>query len=209
MLSTQDAAALLGMAVKEITAVVETSEGPVVVTHDGTKTLIRPDGELVFTLPAKNGRPAGAGSLELSEESAGEATLTAAEAAAWLGMAEREVIGVHAAPGGNIVVTHDGTSTLIFDDGELVFGAEAIRAGLGSEQEDAEGEAEAEDDGKGGTGAGGGDTGDKVPEGSIEVVLAWVGEDKERAAAALEAERAQAKPRSGLLAKLEPLAGVA
>lgn len=51
--------------------------------------------------------------------------------------------------------------------------------------------------------------GDGVPEGSAKQVLAWVGDDPERAALALEAEHAREKPRSVLTADLEKLAGAA
>lgn len=42
-------------------------------------------------------------------------------------------------------------------------------------------------------------------EASAAVVLSWVGEDRERAAAALAAEQAKEKPRSGLVKSLEKL----
>lgn len=45
-----------------------------------------------------------------------------------------------------------------------------------------------------------------VPTGSIAVVLAWVGEDRERAVRALDAEHATEKPRVTLVAALEALA---
>lgn len=201
----QEAAALLGMAVHEVVAVVDTADGPVIVTHDGTKTLVRADGSLEFTAPPTT-LEAQRASLPLDAE--GEATLSVTGAAKRLGMAVHEVVGVYAAEGGHVVVTHDGHPTLITDGGELVFGAEAIRARLQlDEPADEEDDAEADD------GKTGGQTqtpdGDAVPEGTIEVVLAWVGDDKEKAAKALEVERGRPSPRSGLLAKLEPLAGVA
>lgn len=46
----------------------------------------------------------------------------------------------------------------------------------------------------------------EVPDGSAEVVLAWVGEDKNRAARALAAEQAREKPRSGVVGPLDKLA---
>lgn len=49
-------------------------------------------------------------------------------------------------------------------------------------------------------------TGDGVPDGSMETVLAWVGDDAVRAALALEAERLREKPRSTLVGQLETLA---
>jgi hypothetical protein len=50
---------------------------------------------------------------------------------------------------------------------------------------------------------------DAVPQGSMEVVLAWVGDDQERAARALEAERSASKPRTTLVDQLTALAGQA
>jgi hypothetical protein len=44
-----------------------------------------------------------------------------------------------------------------------------------------------------------------VPQGSSDTVLAWVGDDRDRAARALEAERA-GQQRSTLIAKLEAIA---
>ena len=44
-------------------------------------------------------------------------------------------------------------------------------------------------------------------DGTAADVLAWVGEDPERAAEALEAEQAKDKPRSTLVKQLEKLAG--
>lgn len=48
--------------------------------------------------------------------------------------------------------------------------------------------------------------GDGVPDGTANQILAWVNNEPERAAAALEAERAKAEPRTSLIAKLEKLA---
>lgn len=46
---------------------------------------------------------------------------------------------------------------------------------------------------------------DAVPEGSVDEVTAWVGQDKERAARALEAEKAKDKPRKTAVAELEAI----
>jgi hypothetical protein len=43
-----------------------------------------------------------------------------------------------------------------------------------------------------------------VPDGTVEAILAWVGDDPERAQAALEAERA-GKNRSTLISELEAM----
>jgi hypothetical protein len=45
-----------------------------------------------------------------------------------------------------------------------------------------------------------------VPAGSAAEVLEWVGEDRERAAAALAAEQARSSPRKTVLARLDELA---
>lgn len=46
-----------------------------------------------------------------------------------------------------------------------------------------------------------------VPEGTTKEVLAWVGDDKDRAQAALAAEKASDEPRKGLTRELEELLG--
>jgi hypothetical protein len=48
-----------------------------------------------------------------------------------------------------------------------------------------------------------------VPQGNAEEVLAWVGDDPDRARQALDAEQARDKPRTGVAAKLTKLAGAA
>lgn len=47
---------------------------------------------------------------------------------------------------------------------------------------------------------------DDVPAGTMADVLAWVGDDKERARAAVKAEKARPDPRTSLLAKLAKIA---
>ncbi len=44
---------------------------------------------------------------------------------------------------------------------------------------------------------------DAVPEGTIKEVLAWVGDDSDRATRALDAERTSNDPRKGLVRQLE------
>lgn len=44
-----------------------------------------------------------------------------------------------------------------------------------------------------------------VPEGNVEGVMTWVGDDKDRAKAALESEEEAEKPRKTLVAKLKEL----
>jgi hypothetical protein len=48
-------------------------------------------------------------------------------------------------------------------------------------------------------------TGSEVPEGTTAEILAWVGDDQERAQAALDAEQASDKPRVGLTGELEKI----
>lgn len=47
---------------------------------------------------------------------------------------------------------------------------------------------------------------DQVPDGTADEVLAWVGEDKDRAERALVTENAREKPRSTLVTQLQKLA---
>ncbi|MEV0993426.1 hypothetical protein [Nonomuraea sp. NPDC050202] len=51
------------------------------------------------------------------------------------------------------------------------------------------------------------DVHDEVPDGTVDDVLGWVGDDPDRARAALEAEEARDKPRSTLVARLREKAG--
>lgn len=44
-----------------------------------------------------------------------------------------------------------------------------------------------------------------IPDGSVQVVINWVGSDADRARLVLDDERARARPRKGLLAYLERL----
>ena len=46
-------------------------------------------------------------------------------------------------------------------------------------------------------------SGSEVPEGTASEILGWVGNDKERAKKALEAEQRDEKPRSGLTSDLQ------
>lgn len=116
--------------------------------------------------------------------------MTREEAARLLGAKLREVVEVVPVDGGHVVTNHVGNHTLIADTGELVFGVDAPPAGDGEDQApvvDAE-------------------PADQVPAGSVTDVLAWVGDDLERAAAVLTAEQAAAAPRKTLLEQLGKLA---
>ena len=46
---------------------------------------------------------------------------------------------------------------------------------------------------------------DTVPEGTVKEILAWVGDNKDRAILALEAENVKESPRKGLVSSLEEL----
>jgi hypothetical protein len=63
-------------------------------------------------------------------------SLSKQDAAQLLGMAEREVVSVKSVAGGHVVTTHDSFKTLVTDDGELVFGADAINEYLAPPEED-------------------------------------------------------------------------
>lgn len=99
------------------------------------------------------------------------------EAARRLGMKPAEIIGIERADGGHVVTTHDHQRVLVTRDG--VQPAESPVSDAG---------------------------GDQVPDGSADTVLQWAGQDAERIARALEAERAKPTPRRGLVAQLEKLA---
>ena len=51
----------------------------------------------------------------------------------------------------------------------------------------------------------GADTSNDVPEGSVDEVLEWVGDDKTKALAALDAENAKSSPRKTAIEELENL----
>lgn len=57
------------------------------------------------------------------------------------------------------------------------------------------------------TGSGAPDDASKVPVGTSKEVLDWVGQDKAKAQAALDAEKASGEPRKGLTRELEELLG--
>jgi hypothetical protein len=84
-----------------------------------------------------------------------------------------------------------GTSTTVHAEGEDTGG---LRAGIGDpDKRDDVTTVEPEED-------------EEVPDSTIPHVLAWVGDDVERAARALEAERGRPKPRAAAIEKLEQLA---
>ncbi len=114
------------------------------------------------------------------------------EAAKRMGMPAHEVLAVAEVGDYHVITTHDGQHTLVTEDGQTEpYNGDPARL---------EDPRLAADAGEGEPSA------PRPPEGTADEVLAWVGEDAERAAAALEAEQARAKPRSTLVAQLEKLA---
>ncbi len=122
--------------------------------------------------------------------------MTREEAARLLGAKLREVVAITAVDGGHVVTNHVGNHTLITDTGEFVFGVDAPPAASPDADPAPDGavvEASA--------------PGEQVPAGPVAAVLEWVGEDRDRAAAALAAEQAAASPRKTLVEQLGKLAG--
>ncbi|MBC6458416.1 hypothetical protein [Actinomadura sp. HBU206391] len=116
-----------------------------------------------------------------------------ADVARAMGMKPREIVDAEEADGGLVVTTHDGVKTLLTEDGEVKPYApspvEVAKEKL----------AEIVDQPPATPGP------DVVPDASAKDVLAWVGDDKERAAQALAAEEGREKPRSGLVGDLQKL----
>jgi hypothetical protein len=129
-------------------------------------------------------------------------SMTRQEAAQALGMKVREVTAVDSVDnGGHIVTTHDGQRTLITASGERVAAGDLLVAGkTTTPQPDDDGDPAGKPartprrpsrGGKGKTdpppapdGADG-----QMPDGPADAIMAWVGDDQERAAAALAAHR--------------------
>jgi len=120
-----------------------------------------------------------------------------------LGMKTREIIDateLSADPPAVLVRTHDGQQVLVTADAVAPWtgslpGAAPVPAPAADEPA---AELEGSDDDP-----------DEVPAGTADEVLAWVGEDRDRATRALQAEQGRDKPRSTLSAQLEKLAGLA
>lgn len=119
------------------------------------------------------------------------------DAAQVMGMPAHEVLAVAEVGDVHVVTTHDGQHTVVTADGAARLAEphelEALTA-------PAETQADAPD---GGVDPAAGTDPDAVPDGKAEDVLAWVGEDKDRAARALTAEKAKDKPRAGVVSALE------
>ncbi|MEU4576619.1 hypothetical protein [Nonomuraea sp. NPDC023979] len=160
--------------------------------------------------------------------------MTRFEAARALGVAPSEVRDVEETGDGARVRMTNGAVRLITGDGVFACDEHPASAHLRRWEESepesvedadeprlGEGEGEGQDDGEGegeqqgepeGKGEGQGQPegegehqGDEVPDGTVEQVLAWVGDDQARAVRALDAEHAREKPRSTLVARLTEL----
>lgn len=139
--------------------------------------------------------------------------MTRYEAARALGVAPSEVRDVEETQDGARVRMTNGAVRLI-TPGDGVFAcddhpasAHLRRWAEPVEETDEPRLSEPEDEGEGeGQREGEGEQqGDEVPDGTIEQVLAWVGDDQARAVRALDAEHAREKPRSTLVARLTEL----
>jgi len=117
------------------------------------------------------------------------------EAARIMGMkAHREVLEVVLTGAGNVVRTHDGIWTLIDVDGRPRGAVPAPARRSGGVLVEVDSEPEVVDP-------------EAVPDGSVDVVLTWVGGDKGRAGRALAVENGRPAPRSTLVVALEKLRG--
>lgn len=118
-------------------------------------------------------------------------SLTREQAAQRLGMKPREIIAIApAAGGGHLVTTHDGQQVPVDADGQVHTGGPRPAAPVDPEPSAAAPVTALLAE---------------VPAGSIPDVLAWVGDDPERAQAAQAAESTKEKPRTGLVEALEKI----
>ncbi|MGH3369604.1 MAG: hypothetical protein ACRDPR_06355 [Nocardioidaceae bacterium] len=109
-----------------------------------------------------------------------------AEAARVMGMKLTEVVEVEETADGHVVTTHDGVRTVFPAPVPAVAAPEVPASEPVREQEPAGGE---------------------VPDGSAKDVLAWVGDDSDRALQALVREQEKDAPRKVLVRDLEKLLG--
>jgi hypothetical protein len=116
--------------------------------------------------------------------------MNSVEAARMLGVAESEVVDVRAQAGWWHALHHDMASH-----------EESWRR-----VPDAPADEQPEPD-EGVEGSPSSGSGDEVPDGTVAEVLEWVGDDSDRAVAALEAEEAADQPRTTLVAALEKVVG--
>lgn len=126
------------------------------------------------------------------------------EAGRALGLADADVLSVEETEDGARVTVRDGGDRLITDDGVFALSDHPATAQLRRHGADDEA-AEPDDVPDPEPSADPAD--DEVPDGTAEAMLAWVGDDAERAQRALAAEDKRDHPRSTLVAKLRALVG--
>lgn len=114
------------------------------------------------------------------------------EAARVMGMKPTEVIDLEQTRDGVVVTTHDGIKTLLPE-----LNLDGTWTDITEHVSDPEPEPEPDPT----------PSGDEVPDGAAKDVLAWVGDDQERALQALVGEQAKDAPRKVLVRDLEKLLG--
>jgi hypothetical protein len=123
-------------------------------------------------------------------------------AAQVLGMRTAEVVNVVSRGDVHLVTLHDRTRAVLDATGGFSFDEQAVdRFVLAVDDAHPVGERQGQVPPAGDPGTGD----DVVPDGTAEAVLAWVGEDVDRARRALAAEGDRDKPRAGVTAKLTVL----
>lgn len=125
-----------------------------------------------------------------------------ADVAQQMGMKPREIVAVDKDEviGGLVVTTHDGVKSLLTEDGVKPYAPAPVEVAKEQLAEVVQRPPATPETPVTGAPA-------VVPEGSEKDVLDWVGDDKDRAAVALKVEQNHAKPRKGLVDKLQKLAG--
>lgn len=131
-----------------------------------------------------------------------------AEAARQLSVAEHEIVDVRPADGWWEALHHDmssheeawrrvpGTPKYVGEQGPELIDAETV-ANIGNALASEQPERDSGVEGSPESGFG------EVPDGTVAAVLDWVGDDSDRAVAAIEAEEARDQPRTTLVAALE------
>lgn len=215
-ITNHQAAALLGARTDEIHSVEETPAGDMIVTTDGTAMVVVPDdrpdaegktGLMYLVAPTENYR--GTYPVYANPDLDGEADALREEL-----RSVREV----PPPGAGGPVDTERTREIdpppAANSGDDAAGPSAASAADPAKVDDGAattapepGSDEASGSGAQADGAVNTAVIAEVPSGSSAQVEAWVGTDPGRAKQALAAERAASRPRSGLLAKLEKLAG--
>lgn len=138
------------------------------------------------------------------------------EAGRVLGLADADVLSVEETEDGTKVTTRDGGDRLIRDDGVWAMTGHPATAqlrrivpGYGRWAEPGEPLPEVPDSayGEDGVPLDPPPADDEVPDGTADAILAWVGDDAERAQRALAAEDRREHPRSTLVDKLRKISG--